>query len=266
MPFICVPSEKLAIATGILSLYGLICAPISAQTRPLNDTGITFCSGADYVNNTPCLATDPTGQDKNYGRDAAALAGTLTKVGGSGGTNGFDFTKIANSGMQLAASAALGTGAGEWACTRDNVTGLIWEVKTNSGLRSQAHTYTWFKTGSPDGNNGTASGGSCATAGRCDIEKYAADVNATLLCGYSDWRIPTVKELEGIADLGRSNPAIDPSYFPNTPSSRAWSGSPFANLLAAPRGAAWAVKFNDGDASGLNRDYAGSVRLVRGGQ
>ena len=243
---------------------------VFAQTRPLNDTGITFCGGATSGNNSPCLATDPAGQDKNYGRDAAAIAGTLSKIGGStlslnGLPNGFDFTKIANNGSVLVASASLSTGATDWACTRDNVTGLLWEVKTTSGLRSMSHTYTWFKTNSPDGNNGTASGGTCATAGRCDTEKYVADVNALPgLCGYIDWRMPTVKELEGIADLGRVNPAIDPTYFPNTPRSDVWSGSPFANDSSY----AWGVGFVIGGAGQRLADRAGLLgalsRLVEG--
>ena len=114
-----------------------------------------------------CDPSHPAGQDCHYGRDKAAADGTLTKTGGStlnnGIANGFDYTKVCNSG-QLAgqgtcpADPALGAGADDWACTKDNVTGLIWEVKTTSGLRNQNHTYTWFNTNSPDGNPGTSSG------------------------------------------------------------------------------------------------------------
>jgi hypothetical protein len=109
---------------------------------------------------------------------------------------------------------------------------------------------------------GTASGGSCATSGRCDTEKFTADVNATGLCGASDWRMPKVKELEGIADIGRANPAIDPTYFPNTQSSYFWSGSPYAYSS----GYAWFVDFYFGDANYGLRSYSVAVRLVRGGQ
>lgn len=79
-------------------------------------------------------------------------------------------------------------------------------------MRSQNHTYTWFNTNAATngGADGMANGGICETAGRCDTQKFVADVNSAGLCGATDWRMPTVKELEGIADLGRSNPAIDP--------------------------------------------------------
>lgn len=50
------------------------------------------------------------------------------------------YTKIANDGSALAATVALGTAPKSWACTRDETTGLVWEVKTpenKNGSRSQ---------------------------------------------------------------------------------------------------------------------------------
>jgi hypothetical protein len=229
--------------------------------RPLNDTGITWSGHATSGNATTCDATHPAGQDCHYGRDQAAAAGQLTKIGA--GAASFDFTKIANNGSALPASATLGAGPTDWACTRDNVTGLIWEVKTTSGLRSQSHTYSWYDTNSPDGNPGAAAGGKCHNFSRCDTGKYVRDVNATGLCGSSNWRMPTVKELESIADLGRVNPAIDKDYFPNTPSAYFWSGSPHANWTTS---VAWRVYFYDGVASSNPRSVSSRVRLVHGGE
>ncbi len=257
------------ITCPLAALVLLVPLSIGAQTRPLNDTGITWSGHATSGNVTTCAASHPAGQDCHYGRDKAAADGALTKTGHSapdveahGIPNGFDYTKISNSGAALPPSATLGTGPNDWACTRDNVTGLIWEVKTTSGLRGQSHTYTWFNTLSPYGNSGTASGGSCETTGRCDTEKYVQDVNLAGLCGANDWRMPTVKELEGIADMGRFSPAIDPVFFPNTPSSVVWSGSP----LAGNPNDAWVVNFSYGNAYFVNRSGGSHVRLVRGGQ
>lgn len=176
-----------------LTTLSLTCVTTIAQTKPLNDTGITFCGGAANGNNNPCLAADPTRQDKHYGRDATAIAGSLSKTGSSAGTNGFDFTKIANNGADLLPAATLGVGLTDWACTKDNVTGLLWEVKVNNTahLRHMSWSYTWFDTASPDGNVGTASGGVCKTVGRCDTQKFVADVNSVGLCGFNDWRLAT---------------------------------------------------------------------------
>lgn len=247
-------------------LYAVLClGPLTVQaapTAPLNDTGITWSGDATSGNAETCYESHPAGQDCHYGRDAAAAAGNLNKTGT--GAGGFDFTKIANNGDELDATATLGSAANQWACTRDNVTGLIWEVKVNDAnhLRHQNHTYTWYNTNSPDGNKGTASGGSCKTSGRCDTEKFVADVNNASLCGASDWRMPTIKELESIVHYGRVAPAIDTSFFPNTPSSYVWSGSPYASHTSY----AWGVHFYNGSSGTNYRSNGSHVRLVRGGQ
>ena len=254
---------------SLLCLLSLIAlpAPGPALAAGLNDTGIDFCGDATS-NSANCTSvfvdggTHP-GQDARYGRDAAAV-GKLPKVGG--GEAGFDFTALDASGQPTTPS----TGANPHPCVRDNVTGLVWEVKTadssNPGLRDQKWTYTWYDSvHNYGGKAGTASGGTCKTSGRCDSEKYVADVQARALCGFSDWRMPTVDELQGIVHYGRTNPSIDPTYFPNTPSSDFWSGSPVAGNLNY----AWYVSFNHGyvgDVYNGDRAKGHQVRLVRGGQ
>jgi len=243
----------------------LVFVPATGQavTRPLNDTGTTFCGDYPSGNNDTCDGSEPLGQDADYGRDAAAAAGVLTKVGG--GAASFDFTKISNSGEALPATATLGSGADDWACTRDNVTGLTWEVKTDDGgLRDKDWTYTWYNSNASTngGANGTASGGTCYQAGRCDTEKFAADVNSAGLCGHSDWRVPNVEELFSVANLNRFSPSIDTSYFPNTPSRDFWSSSP----SAVGSDSAILVNFTWSSVIGIFRNFLCRVRLVRGGQ
>jgi hypothetical protein len=241
----------------------------STHAEGVNDTGIADCwTFSDVVTGVEVDTGSYPRQDCRYGRDAAAAAG-MPKIGGGG--KGFDFSKIANDGTVLPESAALGSGAKDWACTRDNVTGITWEVKTTSGLRSQSHTYTWYNSNaaSNGGEAGITSGGTCNAAGRCDTEKFVTDVNAASLCSATNWRMPGVKELEGIVDFGRLNPAIDPSYFPDipillpspAPSSIFRSGSPVANHSDS----AWCVDFYGGDRYPCSRSSGGYVRLVRGG-
>ena len=141
----------------------------------------------------------------------------------------------------------------------------MWEVKTTSGLRNMNHNYSWYDSvHNYGGNPGTASGGTCQTAGRCDTEKFVADVNAATLCGHSDWRMPTVDELSNLADVGIAwpGPTIDASYFPNTPASVFWTSSPFAGYSDG----AWFVYFDYGFDGTNFRDFDYRVRLVRAGQ
>ena len=257
-------------AIAVFAFFLFSPASVIAQTgfangasSPLNDTGITSFSTAagDGFSTEPA---DYPGQDGRYGRDAAA-AGQLAKIGA--GSKGFDFTKIANNGSELPATAALGESASHWACTRDNVTRLMWEVKTTSGLRSLYYGASWYDSNSATngGSPGDAGGNLCFTPGRCNTERYVEDVNAAGMCSYNDWRMPSADELMSIVDYGRTSPAIDIEWFPNTGATSFWSASAYAAY--SPRvgysGFAWYVNFWNGDVGGLDKYYSYSVRLVR---
>ena len=79
--------------------------------------------------------------------------------------------------------------------------------------------------------------------------------------------MPTVKELQGLTDFGRLNPAIDLDYFPNTkPSSPYWSGTASSHILdSTSKIYAWVVSTIDGSATFEYRAALKYVRLVRGG-
>ncbi|MCI5121832.1 MAG: DUF1566 domain-containing protein [Candidatus Electrothrix sp. AUS4] len=79
--------------------------------------------------------------------------------------------------------------------------------------------------------------------------------------------MPTVKELESLANFGRSNPAIDTGYFPNAVAviSHVWSGSPYADY-SDYSDYAWYVSFASGLSNVGYRNYSLAVRLVRDGQ
>ena len=257
----------LPLVAALAGVFGWSCAVAAG----LNDTGVTTCADASGATVSCTAATAVQGQDARYGRDAAAATGALTKVGG--GANGFDFTKISNSsaanvpGVVLAATAALGTGASDWGCTYDNTTGLMWEVKLLSGLRNASHTYSWYNTnGFTNGDfvgYPSYPGSSCFQVGRCDTEKFVQDVNAVGMCGHTDWRMPTFRELQNLVRLNVQL-SIDGAYFPNLTLAQAhyWSGSPVAGAPAF----AWSVDFVGGFSNKVRREYSANVRLVRVGQ
>lgn len=188
----------------------------------LNDTGIQYClDGADYTTAKDCADISVPRQDAHNGRDAQAAAGTLKKDGA--GSKGFDFTKIANDGSELPATAELGLDPKQWACTRDNVTGLVWEVKVKdvTHLRHMDHTYVFEDDRFPDVSAGTLAQATdtCRNPDGlgCTSKHYVNSVNAVGLCGAKDWRLPSAHELVGIADISRPLSQYDPDYFPNMP-------------------------------------------------
>ena len=227
-------------------------AVATIATVTLNDTGITWGGNYPTGNNTTCIGETIDQQDCIHGRDA-------THNDDSDGYAGFSFTKIDSSGNALPASAA------SWDCVLDNVTGLMWEVKTtDGGLRDRNWVYSWYNSDATTngGSTGAANGGSCLDSSNCDTEKYVAQVNSAGLCGYSDWHLPKKETLRSIVSYDRTNPAIDSDWFPNTISSYYWSASPYANNSAY----AWYVYFNFGYDYFNYRAGHLYVRLVRTGQ
>lgn len=229
---------------------GLSSAVVAAS---LPDTGqITCYDGSQPV---ACSVANTPRQDGALGADA---------VGGSkigGGVAGFDYSKLDAAGNTLAESAS------DWACARDNLTGLVWEVKTDAGLRGAAHRYAWANS-NPTENGGDAGGttdtaicGDSLSGRTCTTENYQSVINTLGLCGASDWRLPTQRELLTLIHAGAVNPAIDQGYFPNTASEVFWAANSYPLIPAF----AWGVHFGYGAASADYKSRPYRVRLVRGG-
>ena len=155
-------------------------------------------------------------------------------------------------------SADLPDEAASWSMVRDNVTGLIWEMKTDDGsIHDRDNTYTWYDS-TPETN-----GGGAGTPGDgTDTEDFIAVLNVAEFGGFTDWRLPTIKELQSIVDYGTIMPNIDTDYFPNTVSSHYWSSSTYVN----DTGFAWPVYFYYGSVDYNYKARTYYVRAVRGGQ
>ena len=116
---------------------------------------------------------------------------------------------------------------------------------------------TWQRCAVGQSWTGSACSGSAST-----FTWGAAKLLTSNLAGKADWRLPTEDELLSLVDYSKSNPSINATPFPNTPSSEFWSGSPHAYYSYN----AWYVHFYFGGASYDFWNHSYGVRLVRGGQ
>jgi len=146
------------------------------------------------------------------------------------------YTKLDAQGNELPADAAV------WVMVRDNVTGLIWEVKTDDGsINDKDNTYTWQDA----------------------QDVFIAELNSTNFGGFSDWRLPSAMELMSIVDHGTDSPPIDTTYFSGTNAgeySQYWSSTTYASNSSS----AWSVNFFHGSVISYNKGYYYYVRGVRG--
>lgn len=99
------------------------------------------------------------------------------------------------------------------------------------------------------------SGSSCSGSASIFTHEQALVLAKT----QAGWRLPNVKELASLVDRSRSNPTIDVTAFPATPSSYFWSASPDGGNA----GYGLSVLFHTGEVLSLRRSNDFHVRLVR---
>jgi len=214
----------------LVSAFGFLILMLAtvAFAAPVPETGQMKCYDvAGSVITCPSPGQALYGQDANYS------------------INPMSYTKLDGSGVALPDSAA------SWVMVKDNVTGLIWEMKTNmDGVENYNDPH--------DADNDYARHKG-VPPGTLSIEDFIKSLNDANYGSYSDWRMPTIKELSSIVNysIPYQGPAIDTGYFPNTVSSWYWSSTVGANDTD--------VNFSGG-CCGYSRSFSVYVRAVRGGQ
>lgn len=250
------------------ALQVTVSPPAAAATGVLNDTGITasqcyqagtatfvLCSSALAIGTVAFEVTTFAPQDGMTGRDTELANNTAVD-----GALGFSLTKIGASGETLPASAT------QWSCVKDNVTGLMWERKTNDGgLYDISRTFTHLdSTKSPQFVTGAVPTLEQINAATNSIG-FKNSVNADALCGATDWRLPETDELQSIADY---------SSAPTNVLGTAWftvsaKGNSYISSAAAPALPPTDHVLFSGGATGVQQGVtreaqSASIRLVRG--
>ncbi len=234
-------ASHVAATSGLLLL---LCASSThaAPTGLLNDTGLTECFNGSIMETCSTSNTDNSAgfprQDGRFGRDALT---SLVKIGA--GAAGFDFSKLCHSGelagigacpLNPPANTGVNPSANQWACTKDNVTRLIWSLNIRTGTSWNDASQATF----PDAGHNTIT--------RCGLS--------------TGWRLPTRSELLTIVHLGTTNGyAIDRDYFPAITDDWYWSSDSY---LPDPS-RAWFVSYRSGFAGSETKSNPDHVILVR---
>jgi hypothetical protein len=180
------------------------------------------------------------------------------------------YIKVCNSGAQAGsgtcpASPVFGAQPTNWACTIDQATNLMWEVKSPDAVspRFYGRTFTNFDNAAvaqkSNGQFPTAAEISSAN----NVIGYLTMLNTQSLCGKAGWRRPTYGELNGLV-LGTAAPTINSAMFPNTvpPPLAAYPYTTSTPAAGSPKDKLYMVSFNTGQAVMWPRDHPSRVRLV----
>lgn len=181
----------------------------------------------DFNTDTPTGNVPDTGQNLSYtatfGEDSDYII------------NPPQYTKLDASGNALHACAT------QWSMVRDEVTGLIWEVKTDDdSIHDMNNEYMWSSV----------------------QDDFIDILNGLQFGGLTHWRLPTVRELYSIVRKG-SHPSVYTAYFPYTGGLFYWSNTTNAGFTQN----AWEVGFSIGSISHNNKssyDVRLTVRAVHG--
>lgn len=105
-------------------------------------------------------------------------------------------------------------------CATIQESGLTWELKTDDeGIYDKDNVYRW-------GGIGAEKSG---TIFFDDWNTLLNAANKEKLCGFDDWRVPTIDELKTLVNNTTIKPGVNPDIFPLTLAVPYWSASTYQN-------------------------------------
>ena len=162
------------------------------------------------------------------------------------------FTKLDSSGNALNALAE------NWSMIRDDITGLIWEVKkTDSSIQDKSKQYSWY-----DPSELTNGGYAGINADGTDTNDYIRTLNTQFFGGFNDWRLPDIYELATLLNMNHANNGIQAQYFPNTMNGGYWTCTTYHDDDTYQK--AWHISFVTGKNAYDHKSKSLYVRAVRG--
>ena len=242
---------------------GSTCSPVSISALGVVSYTAPAAGQSCVVNYTVC----------NSGQCSTA---SLTLVSSSSSFTGSSavttisttFTTSTKSRFSLVAKASGGF-YDVTECVKDNVTRLIWEGKTASGVRAGGNVYhnhddvNQVQYGSDGFGNANLNPTVAQVNAAYNSVGYKNMVNGSNLCGSGGWRMPTLAELQVLYTASGGNGSNTfTMWLPNT-ANWTWSSTPYVGNAAYSFGSVHFLDFTNG-ASGIQNRLANNfVRLVR---
>lgn len=200
----------------------------------LTDTGITAnqCYGAGSDALISCTSAAAIAlnaqQDGMMGRDVTNPDGIDGWLGSSYSISTTTTTTITPTSTTIATTTNPN-------CIKDNVMGLTWQRASTTLTSSTVSNLETEAIGLRDA------------------------ANSSLLCGFSDWRLPTPPELQSLVSYGLNNssPAIDLNWFSSTLSTWYFTDTRYTSGSGLHL---WGVNFANGS---VGDSFAQQLRLVR---
>ncbi len=133
---------------------------------------------------------------------------------------------------------------------KDNGNGTITDTQTK---------HTWLRCAVGMHWDGSSCAGKSLEYSYTEALEVTDELNEKRVGGRSDWRIPTIAELESIVEPRCFSPAINLDLFPYSPQSGFWSSTDNPGLLTSR---VMLLHFYNGNAYIANKKQTWRVRLI----